>query len=427
MKILTLDGGGLQAISTLLILNKVLETIADQNGVSGEKPRPCDGFDTIAGIGAGGWLAILLGRFRMDITSCLSEWYKLLQCVTPRSKPREIRLRLLQHSYVDTDLLVEQIGRLTKTYNTGDRLFEDDPAGARTCHVFVAALDPDARGYKLFRSYEASSARMPHKPLEGPRDPGTFTISRAFGVTGAAKYFTPPWKERMAKSGRRRFSDTGFPKPHNITELALNEMWALYGTKVEMSVILNVGPGLPSDADVKQIARRFSWGLNASVIQAERPPRVGIPLASQTKILDEQKSKRTLQFRGIKENHEGPSNNTTTNLAGENAIVTPTMEGEPRSEISRMNTLGSLKGRKFDAKMKRLEHEIESDIRTKLKTVYPTKPPPYFRLAPGKAPEGTSQNDTCAPGSALDATLHYLGSPQAEGAIEEVGKRLPEM
>lgn len=55
LKILTLDGGGLQAISTLLILNKVLETIAKQNGVpEHEKPRPCDVFDTIAGIGTGG-------------------------------------------------------------------------------------------------------------------------------------------------------------------------------------------------------------------------------------------------------------------------------------------------------------------------------------------------------------------------------------
>lgn len=64
LKIITLDGGGLQAISTLLILNKVLETIAKENGVPvHRKPGPCDVFDTIAGIGAGGWLAILLGRF----------------------------------------------------------------------------------------------------------------------------------------------------------------------------------------------------------------------------------------------------------------------------------------------------------------------------------------------------------------------------
>ena len=54
LKILTIDGGGLQAISTLLILDKLLDTIAKANKVPNRRPRPCDVFDVIAGIGAGG-------------------------------------------------------------------------------------------------------------------------------------------------------------------------------------------------------------------------------------------------------------------------------------------------------------------------------------------------------------------------------------
>src|SRR5271156_6035958 len=48
LKILTIDGGGLQAISNLLILDKLLDTIASNNQAK-VKPRPCDIFDTIAG------------------------------------------------------------------------------------------------------------------------------------------------------------------------------------------------------------------------------------------------------------------------------------------------------------------------------------------------------------------------------------------
>lgn len=106
LKILTLDGGGLRAISTLLILDKLLNTIAINNGVPHKKPRPCDVFDTIAGIGAGGWLAILLGRLHMDITTCLSEWYKIIRCITPRSKAEELRMRTFQHCYFNTDRLI---------------------------------------------------------------------------------------------------------------------------------------------------------------------------------------------------------------------------------------------------------------------------------------------------------------------------------
>lgn len=77
LKILTLDGGGLQAISTLLTLDKLLSTVAENSKVPYKKPRPCDVFDTIAGIGAGGWLAILLGRFHSNHTFSLSRFLKL--------------------------------------------------------------------------------------------------------------------------------------------------------------------------------------------------------------------------------------------------------------------------------------------------------------------------------------------------------------
>jgi hypothetical protein len=43
-------------------------------------------------------------------------------------------------------------------------------------------------------------------------------------VTGVAKYFSPPWDEQMSKSGRTFFNDSKYPKPHNIIELALDEM-----------------------------------------------------------------------------------------------------------------------------------------------------------------------------------------------------------
>lgn len=266
LKILTIDGGGLQAISSLLILDKLLDTIAKNNKVPCGKPRPCDVFDVIAGIGAGGWLAILLGRFHMDITTCLSEWYKITNRIEPRSRTEEIRMRAFHHCYFNPNRLVEQIDSLTKVYSTGQFLFDDRASEVRTRHVFVAALRSNASGYNLFRTYEIpGDAKLPKRLLEGPETPHLFKISSAFGVTGAAKYFSPPWDERMSKSGRTFFNDNKYPKPHNITELALDEVWGLYGTEVPLSIIVNIGPGLPSKTDVKQIAQRFSWGTSQPI------------------------------------------------------------------------------------------------------------------------------------------------------------------
>lgn len=71
-------------------------------------------FDAIAGIGVGGWLALFFGRFHMNITACLTEWYNLIQIVAPRSQAESTTVRLLQHSYYDTGRLVNQVNYQTK-------------------------------------------------------------------------------------------------------------------------------------------------------------------------------------------------------------------------------------------------------------------------------------------------------------------------
>ena len=158
LKILTIDGGGLQGILTLLVLDKLLSAIARNNGIPNSKPRPCDVFDVIAGIGPGGWLALMLGRFQMDVSSALAEWLNLIDCITPRSKAEELRMRLMQHSYFDTHRLVEQIDQLTDFYETDKHMYFTPLNGTRCKHVFVSALRTDSKdsnlGYHLFRTYD---------------------------------------------------------------------------------------------------------------------------------------------------------------------------------------------------------------------------------------------------------------------------------
>ena len=418
LKILTIDGGGLQAVSTLLILNKVLETIGKQHSDPPRKPKPCEVFDTIAGIGAGGWLAILLGRFRMDITTCLSEWYKITRRIEPRSRSEELRMRLIHQCYFDTERLMEDVDRLTHMYGTGDYLLEDDPEGARTRHVFVAALKSDAKGYRLFRTYETpKSAKLPERLLEGPKDPKNYKISSAFGVTGAAKYFTKEWNEHMEHSGHTKFLDSKFPNPHNITELALDEMWAIYGTDVPLSVVVNIGPGLPNDVDVRQIARRFSsWGLNLAGAPKRKQARS--PAIKQEPALQTQKNQIS-----VTQPDEVAQDVKKSTIRFRKAAHKP--NSEQKHPIKRINTVGSLSGRTNDEKLKRYEDEIERDIKKKLNNVNPGSGNLYYRLALPKAPQGTAQNDSSAAIVAHDATMDYLDRPAIDRTIIEVAERIP--
>ena len=388
LRILTLDGGGLQAVSTILILSKVLDRIAAENGTPDDKPRPCDVFDVIAGIGTGGWLAILLGRFRMDLSACLTEWYKLMDCIKP-GPAEETRLRLRDHCSFKIGRLVEEAKLLTEEYGTGDRLFESDINSARTRHVFVAAPAADAKGYKLFRSYEIpKSARLPAKLLEGPQDPSSFKISRAFGATFAAKYFTVPWDERMASSGKLRLNDTQFPKPHNITRLALEEMWGIYGTDVPLSVVVNIGPGLPHDSDVNPIARTLPLGF-----------KFGSALQAASRKTSKSSTSPTSRLDNLEQDMEQSSDRFHKDEARDSSTL---------------------------ERLRRLEYEMECNISTQLALVQPGNAAPYFRLAPVKAPPGSYLNDASVPKEVKDGTLTYLDNASVDWKVDQIAKRTRE-
>lgn len=404
LKILTIDGGGLQGISTLLILDNLLNAIAQKNNVPNSKPRPCDVFDVIAGIGPGGWLALLLGRLQMDVSTALAEWYNLIDCIKPRSKAEELCMRLMHRSYFHTDRLVEQIDMLTEFYEIDKHMFFKPPDETRCKHVFVCALQADSK-YHLFRTYDCPEGA---NVLEGPPDPRKFKISSAFGVTGAAKYFTPPWKESSATKGKLKFLDIQFPSPHNITELALNEVWGLYGTDVEISVVVNIGPGIPSAFDCKNIARRFSWGTTAAKTSApltERSPSSGAKTDYQPtgeRPDDEFEISTRIKF------HENPQ--------------APAGDMERTPPIHRHTTFGSDRSVGIDEKLRRDEREIEFDIKKKLRNIYPKDTPPYYRLAPERSAPGTAQNDTSSPKTTFDATTQYL--VHIEGVVNKIGQRV---
>ena len=62
--VLSLDGGGVRGLSSLLILREIMEEIQRQSGAE-DTPLPCQYFDLISGTSTGGLIAIMLGRLKM--------------------------------------------------------------------------------------------------------------------------------------------------------------------------------------------------------------------------------------------------------------------------------------------------------------------------------------------------------------------------
>ncbi|KAI1638581.1 acyl transferase/acyl hydrolase/lysophospholipase [Biscogniauxia mediterranea] len=84
IRILSLDGGGVRGISSLQILQELMERIKETEGLA-KVPRPCEIFDLIGGTSTGGIMAIMLGRLGMAVDDCIRVYRNVAQkAFTPK-------------------------------------------------------------------------------------------------------------------------------------------------------------------------------------------------------------------------------------------------------------------------------------------------------------------------------------------------------
>ncbi|KAK7513046.1 acyl transferase/acyl hydrolase/lysophospholipase [Phyllosticta citriasiana] len=86
LRLLSLDGGGVRGLSSLMVLDDLMENIALEEKRLGLRPtndneplKPCDYFDLIGGTSTGGIIAILLGRLQLDVKTCLTIYTELAE------------------------------------------------------------------------------------------------------------------------------------------------------------------------------------------------------------------------------------------------------------------------------------------------------------------------------------------------------------
>ncbi|KAF3907047.1 hypothetical protein AA313_de0206561 [Arthrobotrys entomopaga] len=91
LRILSLDGGGIRGYSTLLLLEALMHDIFVE--IHGRTPRrgeevtkPCEVFDLIGGTGTGGLIAIMLGRLRMSVKTCMDVYTRMTRYVFETDK-----------------------------------------------------------------------------------------------------------------------------------------------------------------------------------------------------------------------------------------------------------------------------------------------------------------------------------------------------
>ncbi|RSL75861.1 hypothetical protein CEP51_010490 [Fusarium floridanum] len=155
--LLSLDGGGAKGLSTLLILQELMERIDRDN-----PPKPCDVFDMIGGTSTGGLIAIMLGRLEMSVADCIEAYQHISRQVFRQTfcgkyMPRAMRT-ITGRSMYDSQKLEDVVKNIIQAWgeapNAPLETTDDD-----RCKVFVLHHNR-ADGIKIWEAARFASSHQ---------------------------------------------------------------------------------------------------------------------------------------------------------------------------------------------------------------------------------------------------------------------------
>ncbi|KAK3356214.1 acyl transferase/acyl hydrolase/lysophospholipase [Neurospora tetraspora] len=212
VNILSLDGGGVRALSEVMMLDRIMKRIQEKNGLT-EIPKPCDYFHLIGGIGTGGIAAILFGRLRMTTTEALTGYENIA------SEIFSTRKRRLEFSIDFREEKVEKgMKKVMKDRKDGN-LMRDEKGERSTGKSFVVARRSDG-SLRRIRAYRHGQNQQ------------NLTIYEAARATAAS----------IESSGDRYFADDTKDYKNPIREV-LEEATEVLENTAKVGCVLSLGAG----------------------------------------------------------------------------------------------------------------------------------------------------------------------------------------
>jgi hypothetical protein len=134
LNLLCLDGGGIRGLSSLLILKNMMENLDADN-----PPLPCEYFDLIGGTSTGGLIAIMLGRLRMSVDECITEYLTLSAGIFTRIHHSSVNWKgEVQGRFDHTALRLENgIKDLLRRRNLDENALFKEAPNEQKCRTFV--------------------------------------------------------------------------------------------------------------------------------------------------------------------------------------------------------------------------------------------------------------------------------------------------
>ncbi|KAI9149006.1 Phospholipase A I [Paramyrothecium foliicola] len=250
-RLLSLDGGGVRGLSSLLILKQLMEAVNQE-----APPKPCDYFDLIGGTSTGGLIAIMLGRLELSVDECIAAYTSLWNGVFQKKRHRMSITGQLQGRF-DSDQLEMAIKKIV----TERGLDKDAPLQApkeTKSKIFVCATSKETGEVVRLRSYRTHRGRS--------RD---ITIWEAGRATSAATSF---FKHVVIGSYEQTFVDGALGANNPVRELwsEAQDLWPSQRLEDTVQCLVSIGTGMPSTAPFKDDIFNIGKSLVKLAIETEK-------------------------------------------------------------------------------------------------------------------------------------------------------------
>ncbi|RPA85840.1 hypothetical protein BJ508DRAFT_168366 [Ascobolus immersus RN42] len=157
LRLLSLDGGGVRGLSSLMVLSAIMN---EYNKNSDVKRKPCEVFDLIGGTSTGGLIAVMLGHLQMDVDECITAYVEMSKAIFSKKNRSSWNLigKAIGKVKADGKFNTAEFEKVIKSviarsrFQNADASFQEDEDPK--CKVFVCVTRAENSTRAVLRNYK---------------------------------------------------------------------------------------------------------------------------------------------------------------------------------------------------------------------------------------------------------------------------------